>query len=326
MTIYSIPDKDGKDRFYYQFMHEKQMFRGGGFGSRKDARLAESKRRIELTNPEKLTFKDVTDKYFQSVSYQTPRWINEKKNLIKRWFKPWNPTPIGKVTTGMVEEHLNKRKDVSAITVNMDLVVLKSIFNFARKRGWINKNPCDIIRKRPENQAQRYVPPLEDFKKVLAQAKKIDKALLLVLFLTGARIGEILNLKWTDIGNDYLLLRSRKHKYGDLKTRNIPLSPLLKETLASIPKRSEYVFTNGRTKTRYIYRPSLLGNLCLKAEVKPYGWHSIRALSATVLSDKGTPLKDISEMLGHSTTSTTEIYLRSIGLEKAADKLSEMIR
>ena len=326
MTIYSIANKDGKDRFYYQFMHEKQMFRGGGFGSRKDARLAESKRRIELTNPEKLTFKDVTDKYFESVSYQTPRWINEKKNLIKRWFKPWNPTPIGKITTGMVEEHLNKRKDVTAITINMDLVVLKSIFNFARKRGWINKNPCDIIRKRPENQAQRYVPPLEDFKKVPAQAKKIDKALLLVLFLTGARIGEILNLKWTDIADDYLLLRSRKHKYGDLKERRIPLSPALKEALASIPKRSEYVFTNGRTKTRYTYRPSLLKNLCVKAEVKPYGWHSIRGLSATCLSATGTPIRDISEMLGHSNISTTEIYLRSIGLEKAADKLSEAIK
>ena len=133
MTIYAIPDKEGKDRFYYQFMHEKQMFRGGGFGSRKDARLAESKRRIELTNPEKLTFKDVVEKYFASVSYQTPRWIKEKENLVKRWFKPWNPTPIGKVTTGMIEEHLNKRKDVSAITINMDLVVLKSIFNFARR-------------------------------------------------------------------------------------------------------------------------------------------------------------------------------------------------
>jgi hypothetical protein len=116
-------------------MHQKQWYRGGGFSSRKDARLAESKRRIELTSPEKLSFKDVTEKYFEAVSYQTPRWIKEKQNLVKRWFKPWYPIPIGKITTGQIEEHLNKRKGVSAITINQDLVVLKSIFNFCQAKG-----------------------------------------------------------------------------------------------------------------------------------------------------------------------------------------------
>jgi integrase len=325
MTIYSFPNVKGKLRWYYQFQYRHIMFRGGGYPSKTECLQAEAKRRIELTNPEKLTFKDICTKYFESISYQTPRWINEKQNLIKRWFEGWYPIPIGRITTGQIEEHLNKRK-ASAVTVNMDLIILKSIFNFARKRGWINKNPCDLIQKRPENQLPRYVPTLEDFKKVLSVAKPADKSFLLVLFLTGGRIGEILNLRWKDITDNYLTLYSRKHRYGDLKSRQIPLSPLLKEILASIPKENEFVFYNSRTGTRYIYRPSLLENLCRKAEVKSYGYHSIRALSASILSATRTPLKDISELLGHSNLSTTQIYLRSLGLREATEKLAEIIR
>jgi integrase len=95
------------------------------------------------------------------------------------------------------------------------------------------------------------------------------------LFLTGGRISEVLRLKWDDITENHVILRSRKHRYGDLKTRHIPLSPLLKETLASIPRKSDYIFANTRTRTKYVYRPALLENLCAKAGIKEFGYHGI---------------------------------------------------
>ena len=158
----------------------------------------------------------------------------------------------------------------------------------------------------------------------------VDKRLLLLLVMTAGRIGEVLSLEWTDIQDDVIILKSRKHKGGELKKRKVPIYPITQQVLDWLRERSngKYVFWNNRSQKTLDHRPKLRVSLCKKAGVEPFGFHSIRRLSSSILSKEGTPLKDISSILGHSKIETTEIYLQSIddSLTRAIDKLGDAIQ
>ena len=327
MTVYRWKNKSGQWRYYFQFYKNGTPYRGGGYGSRKEAVEEESKQRIELSHPQKITFGQLVDKYLEHIrTYgQTESWVHEKKNLIDRWWKIWFPLPVSKITTNLIEQHLKSRLGISNGTINRDRTVLLSIFNFACRQGFTNSNPVIKIPKRPESQPPRYVPPLSDFKKVLELADGMDRLLLLTLVLTGARIGEVLNLRWDDIGETTLMLKSRKHKGGEMRARQIPIPQMLTDALLQSRNGTPWVFTNNKTNNRYLYRPKMLSSLCERAGVKRFTYHAIRALSATVLAGCNIPIRDIQELLGHASLTTTEIYLRSIRLVETSQVLASQV-
>lgn len=327
MTIYRWKNKSGQFRYYYQFYKNGTPYRGGGYGSRKEAVDEESKQRTELTHPQKITFGQLIDKYLEYIrTYgQTESWIHEKKNLIDHWWKSWFPLPVSKITTNLIEQHLKSRLGITAGTINRDRTVLLSIFNFACRQGFTNTNPVTKIPKRPESQPPRYVPPLDNFKQVLSLSEGIDRLFLLTLVLTGARVGEILRLRWDDLGETTVKLWSKKHRGGEMRAREIPVPRVLTEALQQLPNHDGYVFLNTKTQTRYLYRPKMLSTLCQRAGVKRFTYHSIRALSATVLSNAGANVRDIQQLLGHSSLQTTEIYLRSIQLEETTKLLAQQV-
>jgi len=57
-------------------------------------------------------------------------------------------------------------------------------------------------------------------------------------------------------------------------------------------------------------------NLCRRAKVKPFGFHGIRHLTASILYKKGYPLAVIQAILRHANPNTTARYIRSLGLEE----------
>ena len=77
----------------------------------------------------------------------------------------------------MVEEHLNKRKGRFCNYHQYGFGGIEIHLQFCQEEGMDRQRTrVTLSVKRPENQAQRYVPPLEDFKKVLDKAKPLDKA------------------------------------------------------------------------------------------------------------------------------------------------------
>ena len=66
---------------------------------------------------------------------------------------------------------------------------------------------------------------------------------------------------------------------------------------------------NGKT---YQYRSKILKTACRKAEVKEFGYNSLRHYGASKLADSGVPITTIQALLGHQRTTTTDIYLQSI--------------
>ena len=69
-----------------------------------------------------------------------------------------------------------------------------------------------------------------------------------------------------------------------------------------------------------------MGRLCGKAQVKPFGFHAIRHLTATTLYHKGYDVSVIQAILRHKNPTTTNRYLKSLGLEHTREALEKGLR
>lgn len=158
-----------------------------------------------------------------------------------------------------VAEYLAKRQQESGSkAANRDLRDLKALYTWALKWGLCPLNPVALIEPYPEERTAKYVPPVEDFNRVLLQAMGDDRDLLLVLYHTAARRGEILErLTWDDVNFEgrFVRLHTRKRKGGSLEGRTVPMNKTLYDVLwrrwQSRLKDFPFVFTSPKTGGRY---------------------------------------------------------------------------
>ncbi len=152
---------------------------------------------------------------------------------------------------------------------------------------------------------------------------------MIVLLHTLARIDEALRLKWEDINFEkrILIKRTPKTRSGAWKEISIKINDEHYHVLWKMwQKRSQetWVFFNKRTQDRYYHRPKFMKSLCKKADVKSFGFHSIRHFMLWLLNDDPkVSTKTIQKILGHSNQRTTEIYLHEIDgfVEKPMDSI-----
>jgi integrase len=74
------------------------------------------------------------------------------------------------------------------------------------------------------------------------------------------------------------------------------------------------------------HRQHSMKKLCNRAKVKPFGFHAIRHLTASILYKKGNPVSAIQAILRHKSPNTTTRYLRTIGLEDIRNALEEGLK
>lgn len=81
------------------------------------------------------------------------------------------------------------------------------------------------------------------FKQIKEIANPAISAALQTMLLTGARPGEVLNLRWTDLNTKWKGINIRDKVEG---TREIPLTPYVEELLTSLPHRNKWIFASTR--------------------------------------------------------------------------------
>jgi integrase len=99
-------------------------------------------------------------------------------------------------------------------------------------------------------------------------------------------------------------------------------------------KHSAYVFTcldnipclGERYGKPFVCRSKFMRRICKKAGVKPFGFHSIRHLTASILYHKGCDTSLIQAVLRHKNPTTTNRYLQKMGLEHVRKGLEEGLR
>jgi integrase len=140
----------------------------------------------------------------------------------------------------------------------------------------------------------------------------------------------VLRLTWDDVNFEkrVLIKWTRKTKDGAYKPIEITINDELYETLWrrwENRKQNTWVFFNERTGDRFYKRPKLMKSLCKRAGIKPFGFHTLRHLMASLLADNPKiSTKTIQHILGHSEQRTTEIYLHKLdgAIGSAMDSIS----
>lgn len=275
---------------------------------------------------------DFANKY---LDYSKEKFVRKTYNEKKYAFKALltsidGKTPVHEITRSLALTHLrNENKSRSGNATNKDRKNLVAGWHWAVKYidGFPQDNPFKV-EKFSEKRHPRYVPSKEEFKRVLDHAESSQDRYMLTCYLyLGARKSELFNLKWSDISwtDKKLRLKTMKRKDGISEYNWLPMTEELVGHLADHKVECgdrEYVFENPRTNRPYQERNRWFPRLCKKANVHPFGVHSVRHLTASILVEHDIPLIDIQTILRHKSITTTEKYLHRLkSVRKAVDVL-----
>jgi integrase len=310
-----------KGRFRYEFMYlgKKYGSAGGkeGFKTKKEARAAEAVRRLEVEqmlspSPGSMGFLEAATEYLAiSKRNDAVKTYKYKAYVFDCFLTHAGNVPLKNITYTIVESYLLKRH--SNANFNRHRKDLSVLFNWARKRGLLQINPCLLIDKLKEDKQRRPVPSHEEMERIMLAAGDA-RPFLLMLYHTQARLGEVLRLRWEDVLFEHrvVVLRTRKRTGGE-QSDPYPMNQTLYDTLWRLwekRKSEEWVFPNLATGDRYRQRPKLMRGICKRAGVPYYGFHSIRHYVANLMADSlKVSTKRISRLLRHTNIRTTEIYL-----------------
>jgi integrase len=127
-------------------------------------------------------------------------------------------------------------------------------------------------------------------------------AYLQTLLLTGARPGEILVMRWEDVNTRWKGLTIRDKVEGE---REIPLTPYVASLLATLPRRSDWVFSNP--KRGHITSPNYqLNAVCNVAGIEDLTLHGLRRSFKSLCEWLAIPAGVVAQIQGHKPSATIE--------------------
>jgi integrase/recombinase XerD len=242
----------------------------------------------------------------------SPRTIRCYVSLLAIAAKYFHFSP-DKLTTEQIKNYLQyciKQRGFSVSTINQIISAFRILFQDVLGKPWEK-----IKIKRPRK--NRHLPDIlsrEEISKMIQLTANLKhKVIIAVLYSSGLRREELLNLKIRDIDSDCMLIRVRNGKGN--KSRDTLLAQNTLELLRSYYRfyhPSEYLFESYRSGTAYsgssvikvVQRASQRANIT--KHIYP---HSLRHTFATHLLEQGTNLKVIQKLLGHASLRSTMIYL-----------------
>lgn len=265
-------------------------------------------------------------KYEKNLSENTT--TSYKNDLLKfiSFLELNNINDFDNVDSKIITHFFDKQRkeNISSATTARYMSSLKKFFQFLEDNNYIHKNPTIILSKVKNSRKLPQVLSFDEVEKILntPNTDEItglrDKAILELLYSSGLRVSELINLKISDIFFEDEILRV----FGKgSKERIVPMGSsainwIKKYLINSRPflenkiKSQNYLFLNKRgTKLSRMFIWQIVDkyskNAGIQKEVHP---HIFRHTFATHLLEGGADLRAVQEMLGHSDISTTQIY------------------
>ena len=237
--------------------------------------------------------------------------------FLKRFIKGLDK-PIKRVNTRNIRSFLMQEEDKgnSKSTIATKISILKSYFNWLEREEIITKNPVEKIEKPKFNNDKPKHLTYEEIERIRdLDMKLIDKVLFEVLYSSGIRVSEAVNLDWEDIDFDNRQLYVKNGKGSKDRTTLLSVKSiyLLKKYKRLRKDSDKCVFRSNyrqRMSKESIERHiRLLGEKSnLRKRLYP---HRLRHSCATHLLSQGLAINNIQKLLGHSKVTTTERYSRT---------------
>ncbi|MDD2307888.1 MAG: tyrosine-type recombinase/integrase [Prolixibacteraceae bacterium] len=318
-------DKKRKD-WCYKFEVQKKTYGSRGYTTKRDATAARAEHRrrvLENTGrtPKSMGFREVASIYLDDAKRRyVTKTYKYKVSVFKAFLDYHGDLPMDKITPVVVDSYLKTRKTNN--NYNVHRKDLSALFTYARDHlQVITHNPVSGIDKLPHTAARKIIPSEKDVVKLLEAADPVsERPFLLCLIHLAARIDEVLRLTWDDIDfkNRTVTRWTKKRRSGGYEPIITYMNDDLLESLQILYRhrqREQWVFLNEETGDRFRNRRKMMYGINKRAGIDPpIHYHELRHFIASVLADsKNISKKTISEILGHKSLATTEIYLHSIG-------------
>ncbi len=240
------------------------------------------------------------------------------------FLKKENITRLQDVDYKVLRKYLNYMTEnkYSNKTISRKLSSLRTFFKYLVKKEIINDNPMILISNPKEEKKLPKYLNYGEIEKILEIPNKEttlglrNACILEILYSTGIRVSELVNLKIRDIDfyNKKIRVLGKGNKerivlFGN-RCENL-LERYIKESRAVLNKNKvEYLFLNNlgqNISVRSIENiiDKIEKEACLKFSISP---HVFRHTFATHLLDNGADLNSVKELLGHENLNTTAIY------------------
>lgn len=243
------------------------------------------------------------------------RTINYYRVTVEHLLSQIN-TSVRKITTEEMREYLanyQKRNNCSNVTIDNVRRNISSFFSWLEEEDYILKSPMKRIHKIRTKTVVKSTISDEGIEKLRDNCKEIrDLAMIDLLYSTGIRVGELVNLNIDDIdleGRECVVYGKgdkERRVYFDAKAK-----VHLRQYIEGRTDRNEALFVTldapyDRLKISGV--EIRLRQLGRKLELERIHPHKFRRSMATRAIDKGMPIEQVQKILGHSQIDTTMQY------------------
>ena len=329
--------------------------------------LDELRRRVESQgsqpiDAEKITFKEVAEHYGE-LKLIPPRYVDGVKVAGIR-------SPAPKIYLKILVDHFGRKRlrsinhahieafkqlrlstptkatgrQRTVAAVNRELELLRTIFNFSKRQGWVDRSPFEVgtklIVKAQERSRDRILMGDEEERLLNACTDRLAhlRPLILAAIDTGMRRGELFKLEWRDVDLEQGIITLRAITTKTERARTIALTDRLQREFEdlwrhSIERQDELVFgvttniKNGFTSA------------CKRARITGLRFHDLRHDFISKIIAAGIGPADALKISGHSSLSSLSRYhntsvenarkaaaaLNRLHVEEKSDAVEEMI-
>jgi len=275
---------------------------------------------------EGIRLRDFVDKrYWPSVeSTLAPAWAERSRGILDALLAVFGGLKLSGIRQEAIERwHAERRGAVKASTANKELARLKHVLGRAIAWGYLKTNPAAKVAKAKEAGGRvRYLTAEERhalLEGAVSTVQSTDgrswpvehkpapalRLYILAALMTGARRGELLRLRWSDVDMKRRTLTFRETKNGH--DRTVPMTPALAEALQKLPRpldASNQVFPayDPHVLTRAFARHAK------RVGVQGLTFHDLRHDAASTLTMAGVSQRAVMELLGHRDPRMTVRY------------------
>lgn len=263
----------------------------------------------------------IVETYLQCLALKgcSEQTVKNRRYSLNDMFKVIGKSP-SQIETNDIRTYLyylKNTKGTSEATLNQYLTQINSFFKWCSEDGYCESNPCSKIQRFICEKKQRHALTDNEFNKIVSSCDNLkEKAILMVMYSTGCRVSELINIKKSDIDwmqneqgeyDVHLFGKGKKHRTSFLTQEAVDL---VNEYLATRSDDSPYLFISQYGEK---YERFAINRICDKLKDKSdvttdFTPHIVRHTSATHALNNGMLLDEVQDFLGHESPNTTRVY------------------
>jgi len=260
------------------------------------------KRKRQLTDGSRKRYKNNYDAFNGFMKSKFPSCVKDIKKIQRYHIEEFL-------------DYLLKNQKRAQKTINGALGFINSLFIYATKEDYLLKSPSSEIEKfseKTEKEAPYFTR--EELEKIWGNADPYWVNFLKILYYTGMRKGELINLTWKNVnlkkGQETItVISSEDYRTKTGKKRTIPLKA---EAIKIVKEQrgidNKYVFVSREGNKIHPEKPYHAMKKALEKAGLEGDVHKLRHTFASHLVMKGKSIFEVKELLGHRDIQTTMIY------------------